>query len=196
MENGSGTAAPAPDWYPDPCGRHESRYWDGSTWTDNVADGGQASVDPVDGAALESALVTLTQVSDPAWGGFLNMYLTDRRIVVEPFMGTGQVMGAVAAGGLVGLTIAGNVAEKRAARAVGEGTRPIDDILRSNPKAYAIDYADISETVLTKKALPIGYSRCKIRSGQKDVTLAFKRDMFEAVSTVLAEMLPGRIKVK
>lgn len=27
-------------WYPDPAGRHETRYWDGSRWTDNVSDGG------------------------------------------------------------------------------------------------------------------------------------------------------------
>ncbi len=35
-------------WYPDPRGRHEYRYWDGTVWTDHVADQGQASTDPVD----------------------------------------------------------------------------------------------------------------------------------------------------
>ena len=34
------------DWYPDPCGRHELRYFDGAAWTQNVADGGRAAVDP------------------------------------------------------------------------------------------------------------------------------------------------------
>ncbi len=38
---------PAPDWYPDPMGRHEYRYWDGSTWTDHVASHGRQSTDPV-----------------------------------------------------------------------------------------------------------------------------------------------------
>jgi hypothetical protein len=33
-----GTPAPAA-WYGDPDGRHERRYWDGKTWTDQVADG-------------------------------------------------------------------------------------------------------------------------------------------------------------
>jgi hypothetical protein len=28
-------------WYPDPTHRYEQRYWDGTTWTDNVARGGQ-----------------------------------------------------------------------------------------------------------------------------------------------------------
>jgi len=41
----SGTPA---GWHPDPVGRHDYRYWDGATWTHNVADGGQTSVDPVD----------------------------------------------------------------------------------------------------------------------------------------------------
>jgi Septum formation/Protein of unknown function (DUF2510) len=39
--------ASAPGWNPDPTGRHEYRYWDGSTWTDDVSDNGVTSVDPV-----------------------------------------------------------------------------------------------------------------------------------------------------
>jgi hypothetical protein len=34
-------------WYPDPRGRHEHRYFDGTAWTDHVADGGRGSMDPV-----------------------------------------------------------------------------------------------------------------------------------------------------
>jgi hypothetical protein len=33
-------------WYPDPARRHQFRYWDGGSWTANVADDGVASVDP------------------------------------------------------------------------------------------------------------------------------------------------------
>src|SRR4051794_13133389 len=39
-------AAPA-GWHPDPRGRHEHRYWDGTQWTDHVADAGVMSTDPV-----------------------------------------------------------------------------------------------------------------------------------------------------
>ena len=31
---------PAANWYPDPTGRHEHRYWDGNAWTDHVSDRG------------------------------------------------------------------------------------------------------------------------------------------------------------
>lgn len=33
-------------WYPDPSGRHQQRYWDGTRWTDQVSDDGRQSVDP------------------------------------------------------------------------------------------------------------------------------------------------------
>ncbi|MFN7148179.1 MAG: DUF2510 domain-containing protein [Microthrixaceae bacterium] len=38
---------PAPGWYPDPTGRHEQRYWDGSVWTDAVVSRGQPGTDPI-----------------------------------------------------------------------------------------------------------------------------------------------------
>ena len=39
------TANPA-DWYPDPFGRHQHRYWDGRQWTQHVSDHGRRTVDP------------------------------------------------------------------------------------------------------------------------------------------------------
>ena len=35
------------DWYPDPGGRHQYRYWDGNAWTDRVADDGVQADDPL-----------------------------------------------------------------------------------------------------------------------------------------------------
>ena len=40
----------APDWYPDPWGRHEHRYYDGRGWTEYVASHGRQSVDPPGGS--------------------------------------------------------------------------------------------------------------------------------------------------
>lgn len=33
------------DWYPDPFGRHDHRYWNGAQWTDHVATAGQQAID-------------------------------------------------------------------------------------------------------------------------------------------------------
>src|SRR5438270_1247248 len=41
--SGGGEAA----WHPDPAGKHDLRYWDGSAWTDHVSTGGQTSTDPM-----------------------------------------------------------------------------------------------------------------------------------------------------
>jgi len=32
-------------WHPDPTGKHDHRWWDGNTWTEHVADAGEAKVD-------------------------------------------------------------------------------------------------------------------------------------------------------
>lgn len=36
-----------PGWHSDPYGRFQQRYWDGSTWTEHVATGGQQQTDPL-----------------------------------------------------------------------------------------------------------------------------------------------------
>jgi hypothetical protein len=36
-----------PDWYPDPSGRHQQRYWNGSLWTEHVVDNGLQATDPL-----------------------------------------------------------------------------------------------------------------------------------------------------
>src|SRR3978361_1347152 len=43
-------ASPA-QWYADPFGRHELRYFDGSQWTEHVSSHGRQSVDPPVGAS-------------------------------------------------------------------------------------------------------------------------------------------------
>jgi hypothetical protein len=44
---GTGTPGqPAPGWFPDPARRFRLRWWDGTTWTAQVSDGGPAKNDP------------------------------------------------------------------------------------------------------------------------------------------------------
>ncbi|HEX6568222.1 MAG TPA: DUF2510 domain-containing protein [Acidimicrobiales bacterium] len=75
--------APTAGWNPDPTGRHEYRYWDGSRWTDDVSDNGVTAVDPVaggtgpggpgipDGAGADPTTpVDRTQQFAPQPGGF------------------------------------------------------------------------------------------------------------------------------
>lgn len=35
-----------PAWFGDPFARHEQRWWDGSAWTEKVADDGVRAIDP------------------------------------------------------------------------------------------------------------------------------------------------------
>jgi hypothetical protein len=46
--------APA-QWYTDPMGRHQHRYWDGTAWTEHVADDGLSSTDPLYEPSPDSA---------------------------------------------------------------------------------------------------------------------------------------------
>ena len=65
----AGSAAPAydPDWYPDPTGRHEVRYFDGTTWTEHVANNGLSALDPIaDGAPVAGSGAELAASIVPA----------------------------------------------------------------------------------------------------------------------------------
>ena len=44
------------DWYPDPMGRFEHRYWNGTEWTEHVSSQGVTSIDPVDQAPQQGAV--------------------------------------------------------------------------------------------------------------------------------------------
>ncbi|MBG9885389.1 hypothetical protein ABE10_02060 [Bacillus toyonensis] len=52
---------PLADWHPDPTGRHQYRYWDGSTWTDHVADNGVQGTDPLMQLPVQSAERPMTR---------------------------------------------------------------------------------------------------------------------------------------
>jgi len=37
------------NWYPDPMGRHDLRFWDGARWTEHVSTSGETAIDHLDG---------------------------------------------------------------------------------------------------------------------------------------------------
>jgi uncharacterized protein YxjI len=41
------------NWYPDPKGRHQLRYWDGTNWTEHVSTNGVTGVDPLEPRGLD-----------------------------------------------------------------------------------------------------------------------------------------------
>lgn len=53
-------------WHPDPTGRHELRWWDGTVWTDHVSDHGVAGWDALAGPAPVPSIPTLTPSPAPA----------------------------------------------------------------------------------------------------------------------------------
>jgi Protein of unknown function (DUF2510) len=206
VEEAAGGGA-KPDWYEDPTGRHQYRYWNGTAWTADVADSGQASTDPLDPPGLgrvaasaavsdptaEQVLLVMQKVTDVAWGGFMNLYLTDRRFVVDKVMGT--IAGAGLAAGVAGLLVASDVARQRGEQALALGRTP-DEVLRAAAGNYAIDYSAVSRLALKRKAVPVGYSRCKIESDQKNVTLAFKREHFDQVADLMRQALGDKVEVR
>jgi cell division protein FtsB len=58
------TTTPA-GWHPDPTGRHEHRYWDGTKWTDHVGDAGVSATDALEHRPTDARSET-TAISRPA----------------------------------------------------------------------------------------------------------------------------------
>jgi len=53
-------------WHPDPSHRHEYRYWDGSAWTDTVADSGLLTVDPLIAVPASKPVAAAPPFASPA----------------------------------------------------------------------------------------------------------------------------------
>jgi hypothetical protein len=149
----------------------------------------------VTGDDQETVLGSILRASNTLWGGFVNLHITDKRIVVESVMSSAAAAASFAAGGIVGALVAQKVGAKKA-QEINAEQRTLNQILASSGKNYAIKNEDITAVVLKRKALPIGCSRFKITSKSKNVTYAFKREMFDSVSTVLNKVYTGKITIK
>ena len=91
--------ATKPDWYPDPQGRHELRYWDGTTWTEHVSNRGVQSVSPVESSTAAGhagdfgALGSLD--AEVLWQGerkSLTTAMTGGKVVSARYVVTSQVI--------------------------------------------------------------------------------------------------------
>ena len=56
------------NWYPDPMGRHQLRYWDGTSWTEHVSSNGVQSSDPLQPKGLDrvDSALTIGNEGDPS----------------------------------------------------------------------------------------------------------------------------------
>ena len=57
---------PPADWYADPGGRHQYRYFDGIRWTDHVADDGHVQLDPLEAPRPEQVAASPPAIAQPA----------------------------------------------------------------------------------------------------------------------------------
>ena len=58
--------SPDAGWWTDPTGRHLRRYWDGTQWTDHVADGGPTTVETLGLAPPVTDVIGSSQPEAPA----------------------------------------------------------------------------------------------------------------------------------
>src|SRR5439155_26260171 len=66
----SSTGTTPADWYPDPSAMHQLRYWNGSDWTEHVADNGVTAIDPLPAAPVApSQFSPQPAQGQPAWQG-------------------------------------------------------------------------------------------------------------------------------
>jgi hypothetical protein len=91
MDNEATGGLPAADWYPDPQGGHELRYWDGTAWTPNVADGGQASVDPLEASPTTPVAAAEVAASghEPAPRGMKRLMVVGAVLLLFVVVGAG-----------------------------------------------------------------------------------------------------------
>ncbi|MEQ1787916.1 MAG: phospholipid scramblase-related protein [Acidimicrobiales bacterium] len=86
------TAGTPANWHPDPFGRHELRYWDGSQWTEHVSSHGKQSLDPpVGGSAVPTTnRPTEKVVADVAKAGAVTSHQGGGTIFTEPVLVVNQ----------------------------------------------------------------------------------------------------------
>ena len=80
------------NWYPDPYGRHELRYWDGGQWTEHVSSHGRQSTDAPQGGAHVPTVQRKTEkvLKDVAKAGAATGLTGGGTIFTEPVLVVNQ----------------------------------------------------------------------------------------------------------
>lgn len=88
---------PTPNWYPDPTGRAELRYWDGEIWTDHISNAGTTGSDPAAGVSPTPKPGKLDRIDSALTVG------NEGKNIAEQVGGTGYrgagIQGSVGGGG-------------------------------------------------------------------------------------------------
>jgi uncharacterized protein YxjI len=81
-----------PGWFPDPFGRHEIRWWDGTRWTEHVASHGRQGVDPPTGGNQIPTVNRATEkvVGDVARAGLAPQHQGGGTLFTEPVLVVNQ----------------------------------------------------------------------------------------------------------
>jgi hypothetical protein len=103
----------AAGWQPDPTGRFEHRYWDGSRWTDNVSNAGVASTDPYEAAGAVGGDATAADATAPTPPVDTSATWPAPTAAVPPVPPTPPAFGAAPPGGPGGPPPAASAGSKR-----------------------------------------------------------------------------------
>lgn len=133
-------------WYDDPSGRHDHRYWDGSRWTDQVANDGVTATDELNRRASPVA-GTETQAAGPVGVTRAQRQASARQSVQQPRKRWPWVLGGI----LAGFVILG----VGCAAILGIAVNNAVNNLNAEQRAHAITTAQFN-------AVPIGDTQAQV----------------------------------
>ena len=163
----------------------------------------------------EQIILVIQKVSDRRRGGFFDVVVTDRRMIVDKLIGgaywadalrndkNSQLQSTVAFG-VVGGALS-NAANKSAAKSLNkkvaeylaecERSGRIEAILKMQKKKIVIPHDEVVRAKLSRRCATACYSKMVLKNKGKKRIWVFPREQYDAVSSELAKILKERIKI-
>lgn len=190
------TTGSAAEWYPDPTGRHQFRYFDGDVWTENVSDAGVATTDsdpilvPVEELKLE-----VPRAGSP--GGSATLYFTNKRMVAELSMTSSHRSNVYLLGGVVGTVIAEKRAAKRKEVAPEVTVAQLDELIAEKKKGtFEVIYSDLVSVRMERGwGMQHKLGRMKVQ-GRKSLTFTFDVEHYDTILSILQAAIPEKVTEK